>query len=55
MVLQKKKKICTAMKNIKWKISPRMGENICKWSDQQGIIFKNIETAHAVKKKKKSK
>ena len=24
-----------------------MGENICKWSDQQGINLQNIQTAHA--------
>ena len=24
-----------------------MGENICKWCDQQGINFQNIQTAHA--------
>ena len=32
-----------------------MGENIWRWSDQQGIIFKNIETARAVQKKQKTK
>ena len=24
-----------------------MGENICKWSNQQGINLQNIQTAHA--------
>ena len=23
-----------------------MGENICKWCDQQGLNFQNIQTAH---------
>ena len=25
----------------------KMGENICKWSNQQGINLQNIQTAHA--------
>ena len=29
-----------------------MGENICKWSDQQGINFQNIQTAHAAQYQK---
>ena len=24
----------------------RLGENICKWCDQQGLNFQNIQTAH---------
>ena len=27
-----------------------MGENICKWWDQQGINFQNIQTAHTAQK-----
>ena len=23
-----------------------LGENICKWYDQQGLNFQNIQTAH---------
>ena len=30
-----------------------MGENICKWSDQQEINFQNIQTAHAIQYIKK--
>ena len=29
------------------KTTYRMGENIFKWSDQQGINLQNIQTAHA--------
>ena len=24
----------------------RLGENICKWPDQQGLNFQNIQAAH---------
>ena len=34
------------------KIAHRMGENICKWSDQQGINLQNIKTAHAARYQK---
>ena len=39
------------------KTTHRMGENICKCGNQQGINFQNIQTAYAVvcQKKKKSK
>ena len=30
-----------------------MGENICKWSNWQGINFQNIQTTHASQYKKK--
>ena len=30
------------------KTTQRMGENIFKWSDRQGISLQNIQTAHAV-------
>jgi len=30
----------------------RLGENICKWCDQQGINFQNIQTAHTTQKQK---
>ena len=33
----------------------RMGENICKQSDQQGITLQNLQTAHAAQYKKKIK
>ena len=29
------------------KVTHRMGENICKWSNQQGITLQNIKTAKA--------
>ena len=32
-----------------------MGENICKWSDLQGINFQNIQTAHTTQQQKKPK
>ena len=33
-----------------------MGENICKWSNSQGVNLQNIQTAYvAQKKEKKSK
>ena len=31
-----------------------MGENICKWCNQQGINLQNIQTAHAAQLKKKN-
>ena len=36
--------------NEKW--THRMGENICKWSDWQGIKLQNLETAHVALYKK---
>ena len=30
----------------------RMGENISKWSNQQGITLQNIQTAHAAQYQK---
>ena len=35
------------------KTALRMGENICKRSDPQGINFQNIQTAHAAQYQKK--
>ena len=32
-----------------------MGEDICKWSDQQGINLQNIQTAHAAQYQKEQK
>ena len=29
------------------KTTYRLGENICKWCDQQGLNFQNVQTAHA--------
>ena len=42
---------CTAKKKKKKhkqneKTAYGMGENICKWYDQQGIDFQNVQTAH---------
>ena len=36
------------------KTTHRMGENICKWCDQQGIHLQNIQTAHAAQYQKMS-
>ena len=30
-----------------WLTSLWMGENICQWSNRQGINFQNIQTSHA--------
>ena len=32
-----------------------MEENICKWSDWQGVNVQNIQTAHAAQYQKKKK
>ena len=32
-----------------------MGENICKQSNQQGLNFQNIQTAHTTQSQKKKK
>ena len=34
------------------KATHRMGENICKQSNQQGINLQNIQTAHAAQEQK---
>ena len=34
------------------KTTHRMGENICKWSNWQGINLQNIQTAQAVQYQK---
>ena len=34
------------------KITYRLGENICKWCDQQGLNFQNIQTAHTTQQQK---
>ena len=31
------------------KTTHRMGENICRWYDRQGISLQNLQTAHAAK------
>ena len=35
------------------KTTYRMGENICKWCDQQGLNFWNIQTAHTTQQQQK--
>ena len=37
------------------KTTYRMGEDICKWCDWQGINFQNIQTAHTAKYQKNKK
>ena len=37
------------------KTTLRMGEDICKRSDQQGINLQNIQTSHAAQYSKKQK
>ena len=37
------------------KTTYRMGENINKWSDQQGINFQNIQTACTTQQQQKKK
>ena len=32
--------------------TPKIGENLCKWSNQQGINNKNMQTSHVFLKKK---
>ena len=34
------------------KTTYRMVENICKWCDQQGLNFQNIQTAHTTQQQK---
>ena len=31
------------------KTTHRMGENICRWYDRQGISLQNLQTVHAAK------
>ena len=34
------------------KTAYRLGENICKWCNQQGLNFQNIQTAHTTQQQK---
>ena len=34
------------------KITLQMGENICKWCNQQGLKFQNVQTAQAIQQQK---
>ena len=36
------------------KATYRLGENICKWCNQQGLNLQNIETTHTIQRKKKN-
>ena len=42
-------------KQAKWKDTHRIGENICKSSNWQGIDLQNIQTAHVAQLLKKKK
>ena len=44
----KLKTFCTAKETTDKKTTLRIGENICKWSNWQGINLWNTETAHVV-------
>ena len=35
------------------KTNYRMGENVCKWCDQQGLNFQNIQTVHTAQYQQK--
>ena len=35
------------------KTAYRMGENICKWCNQQGLNFENIQATHKAQQQKK--
>ena len=37
------------------KTALRMGENICKWNNWQGINLQNLQTAHVAQKTKQKK
>ena len=51
--LIKLKSFCTANHKQNTKTTYRMGKNICKWCNQQGINFQNIQTAHITQYQKK--
>ena len=34
------------------KTALRLGENVCKWFDQQGVDIQNIQTAHTIQHQK---
>ena len=48
----KLKSLCTAKETINKMTGLRMGENICKQSNWQGINLQNIQTAHVVQYQK---
>ena len=39
----------------KEKTTHRMGEKICKWCDEQGLNFQNIQTVHTTQQQKNKK
>ena len=39
-------KLLLSKGNHKQKVSLQNGENICKWCDQQGLNFQNIQRVH---------
>ena len=55
--LIKLKSYCTAKEKKPWinkQTTLRMGGNICKWSNQQGINLQSIQVVHAAQYKKRT-
>ena len=48
-------KLSLSKGNHKQKDSLQNGENICKWCDQQGLNFQNIQRVHTTQKQTLSK
>ena len=50
--LIKLKSFCTAKEAVNKKTANRMGENICKWCNQQRIRLQNLQTVHSTRYQK---
>jgi len=48
------KSFCTAKETIKQKDNLQNGRNICKWRNQQGINFQNMQTIHTAQYQKQA-